>query len=133
MPTLGDVYVYLDNTACSEDRCGCPSDIASECCYNNCDWDYQPAPIIIVSEKSKSNTTFYVRRNIENYPYAIEIVFNITAVTPDIADQWGFWTRIEQIESGDYSETILNGSNDTATFANITEGDRINVTYTIPD
>ena len=124
-PTFGEVKVYLDNTACNEDRCGCNSDyISSECCYNNCDWDSQPAPVILVSEKSESDTTFYVRRTITNYPYALNITFNITAVSEQLADEYGFYSRIEQIEGGDYS---LNDSNDSSS------DNGINVTYTIPD
>ena len=107
-------------------RCGCTSEIPSECCYNNCDWSFQPAPIIILSEKGKSNTTFYVSRNIEHYPYTLQISYTVTEVDENLADEYGFYTRLNQIETGDYS--VINGSNDS-----ITATERINVSYTIPD
>eukprot|EP01084_Bolivina_argentea_P272637 464259_1 len=132
-PTLGEVWVYLDNTACQEERCGCrstqPSEENPDCCYNACEWDRQPAPVIIVSEKSQSNTTFYVKRNIENYPYTIQVEFNVTAVTRELAFEYGFYDRVAQIEAGDYNDVdVLNETNIT----NSTTAVGSNITYVIP-
>eukprot|EP01083_Nonionella_stella_P259109 885011_1 len=126
-PTFGDVSVYLDNTACVEDaRCGCPYNISSECCsVSDCDWVKYPAPIIVVSEKSNTNTTFYVRRTESLYPYAISVQFNIYAVNESLAQKYGFYTRIHQMESGDFSLDYLNDSSHD-------HSDHARINYTIP-
>eukprot|EP01084_Bolivina_argentea_P028971 53807_1 len=147
-PTLGAVWVHLDGTQCEEERCGCIStsfDENPDCCYNACDWERQPAPVYIVQEKETSNTTFYVRRNQAEYPYVIQIEYNITAVNEELAWKYGFYERMEEIQqkiaAGNFTVDDLTApdtlSNMTVSnWSNTTVNDTIpiqNFTWTIPD
>merc|ERR1712228_1061670 len=65
----------------------------------------------------------------------------ITAVNEELAQQYGFYTRLNQIESGDVSFSYLNNSNNALNETNTTTSNNlfnsnatnINISYTIPE